>query len=165
MKTLALLILVSLLSAAEPEHDPCEDITLTTIEMYGIDAQQIPMPEEYIAHVCTVCREYTLDPAVLFGIMWQESRFTPDAIGDNGQSFGILQIKRKWHEERIQRLGVTDLTDEWQEIYVACDYLAEIRETHPDIHQMLTIYRYGDLNITGEDYAAIVLGKAEEFRK
>lgn len=158
---IAALILVAVLAATEPEHDPGRSMA----ELYGIEASAVPMDPAYVEHVCTVCADYELDPAVLFAMMWQESRFQSDAVGDHGQSFGILQIKRKWHEERIARLGVTDLTDEWQEIYVACDYLAEIRETYPSIRQMLTVYRYGDLNVTGEDYAGTVLTQAEEYRK
>lgn len=165
MNAMPLLILTGLLLVTEPEHDPAEPVLETTVEMYGIDVDAVPMDPEYVSHVCEVCESYMLDPAILFAMMWQESRFNPDAVGDHGQSFGILQIKRKWHEERIQRLGVTDLFSEWQEIYVACDYLAEIRETYPNYRQMLTVYRYGDLNVTGEDYAGTVLAKAEEFRK
>lgn len=165
MNAMPLLILTGLLLVTEPEHDPAEPVVETTVEMYGIDADAVPMDPEYVSHVCEVCESYMLDPAILFAMMWQESRFTPDAVGDHGQSFGILQIKRKWHEDRIQRLGVTDLMNEWQEIYVACDYLAEIRETYPSYRQMLTVYRYGDLNVTGEDYAGTVLAKADEFRK
>ena len=165
MNAMPLLILTGLLLVTEPEHDPAEPVVETTIEMYGINAEAVPMNLDYVEHVCEVCMEYELDPAVLFAMMWQESRFTPNAVGDHGQSFGILQIKRRWHEDRIRRLGVTDLMNEWQEIYVACDYLAEIRETYPSIQQMLTVYRYGDLTVTGEDYAGTVMAKAEEFRR
>lgn len=162
---ISVLLLAALLSVAEPEHDPSVDVVATTISMYGIDAETLPLDPMYVEHVCEVCRAYILDPAVLFGMMWQESRFQPQVVGDHGRAIGILQIQPRWHGERMQRLGVTDLADEWQAIYVACDYLAEIREKHPDIREMLTIYRYGDLNVVGEDYAGLVMQKADVFRQ
>ena len=152
----------------EPEHDP-ETIAAEMAEAgiypeYDIDPEAIPLDPLYVEYVCEVCREYTMDPAVLFGMMYQESRFRSEVVGDHGKAFGILQVQPRWHQERMQRLGVTDLTDPWQAIWVACDYLAEIREDHPDIRQMLTIYRYGTLEVSGEDYAGIVLEQAETYR-
>lgn len=163
--SIALLLLTAMLAITEPEHDPAEDITRATVEMYDIDAEKIPLNADYIAYVCGVCQEYTIDPAVIFGIAYQESRFRADVTGDSGKAKGMYQIQQRWHEDRMERLGVTDLYDERQAVRVACDYLAEIREEHPDIRQMLTVYRYGDLTVRGEDYATIVLQKAEEFRK
>lgn len=149
---IAVLLLTALLAITEPEH------------AIG-PAYDTPLPEAYESYVCEVCAEYGLDPAVVFAVMWQESRFQADAIGDHGQSHGIMQIKRCWHEERIRRLGVNDLLDEWQAVWVGCDYLAELIGAYGSYRDALTAYRYGDLTITGEDYAGIVLRKAEEIRQ
>lgn len=149
---IAMLILAAILSVAEPEHEPAQ----------GYD---VPLPAEYIEHVTTVALEYGLDPAWIFGIAYQESRFRPDVTGDSGKAEGMYQIQPRWHQERMQRLGVTNLYDEWQAVYVACDYLSEVLGEYGDIRTALTVYRYGCPTISGEDYAAIVLQKADEIRK
>ena len=168
---LALLVAVAVAASSalpkEPEHDPATR-TADMAEM-GITSgdtavtYDIPLSDEFQAYVTEVCDSYGLDVRIVYGVMWQESRFTPDAIGDHGQSFGMCQIKRKWHEDRIARLGVTDLLDPYQNVLVACDYLSELLGAYGDYRSALTAYRYGDLVITGEDYASVVMTKAYSF--
>lgn len=59
-------------------------------------------------------------------IAYVESRYTTDLIGDDGLSFGMMQINTKWHTGRMEALGVTDLTDPVQCAMVAIDYLKEL---------------------------------------
>ena len=112
-----------------------------------------------------VCEEYGIDLRVMLAICWQESRFQPEVIGDNGQSFGLCQIKRKYHEERIARLEVTNLLDARQCFLVGCDFMAELLEMFGDYHSALTYYRYGTLTATGEPYADMVMERANSFEE
>ena len=69
------------------------------------------------------------DPSAFCAVMaiaYTESRFTPDLVGDDGLSFGMMQINTKWHTGRMEALGVTDLTDPVQCAMVAIDYLKEL---------------------------------------
>lgn len=69
------------------------------------------------------------DPALFCAVMaiaWTESRFQPDTVGDDGNSLGMMQINTKYHRERMEALGITDLTDPIQSAIVAADYLKEI---------------------------------------
>ena len=61
-------------------------------------------------------------------IAYNESRFTPDLLGDDGKSIGMMQINTRWHTGRMEALGVTDLTDPVQSARVAIDYLKELEE-------------------------------------
>lgn len=181
MNILLALMLVSAL-ITEPEHDPAtraadmalfaaqiaetaagEELPAQTAESHTA-AYNVPLEPEYIEHVVSVCGEYGLDPAVVLAVMWQESRFQADVVGDHGTSFGIMQVKPRWHQERMDRLGVTDLCDPWQAVWVGCDYLAELLQEDGTYRTALTLYRYGELKVSGEDYAGIVLAKAEEIR-
>lgn len=165
---LAVLLMVSALSGAEPEHDP-ETRTRDMAEMAGMaaaEAYETPLAPEYAAYVVEVCEGYGLDPAVVFGVMQQESGFRTAAVGDNGKALGIMQVQPRWHADRMARLGVTDLLDEWQAVWVGCDYLAELLEEHGgDYRTALTVYRYGTTAATAEDYAGIVLRNAENIRR
>ena len=58
-----------------------------------------------------------------------ETDFMADLTGDNGGSVGMFQINTKWHTDRMERLGVTDLTDPVQCAAVALDYLQELART------------------------------------
>lgn len=168
---LLLAVVVSGSAVTEPEHDPAS--RKADMAEFGIVADvaeepevqktphyDIPLSDVYQDYVEEVCAVYGLDARVIYGIAYQESRFTADAVGDHGQSFGMYQCKRKCHEDRIARLGVNNLLDEWQSIWVCADHLSELLGTYGNYRDALTAYRYGDLNVTGEDYAGVVLGVA-----
>lgn len=57
-----------------------------------------------------------------------ETHFDPEAIGDGGKSLGLMQINIRWQADRIEALGITDLTDYQQNVAVALDYIAWIAE-------------------------------------
>ena len=59
-----------------------------------------------------------------------ESEFRLDLQGDNGQSLGMMQINTRWHTDRMEALGVTDLTDPVQCAAVAIDYLQELESRY-----------------------------------
>lgn len=66
----------------------------------------------------------------VMAIAWTESRYQTDAIGDSGNSVGMMQINTRWNTDRIERLGVTDLTDPVQSAMVAVDLLRELAEIY-----------------------------------
>lgn len=60
-----------------------------------------------------------------------------------------MQISSAWHQERMERLGVTDLKNPFGNILVGVDYLAELAEAvhgnrtaTPDA-DVLAAYNYG----------------------
>lgn len=54
----------------------------------------------------------------------QESRCNPDAF--NGVCRGIIQVAKKWHSDRMERLNVEDLSDPYGCVLVAADFLNEL---------------------------------------
>lgn len=65
----------------------------------------------------------------VMAIAWKESLYQTDTIGDGGDSIGMMQINTRWNTDRMERLGVTDLTDPVQSAMVAVDLLRELAET------------------------------------
>ena len=59
----------------------------------------------------------------IMAIAKRESLFKLDAKGDKGRSIGMMQINVKWQRDRIERLGITDLTDPIQNVTVGMDYI------------------------------------------
>lgn len=132
----------------------------------------VPLDEEVQRHIIRLCDESGIPPAVIIAMAHRESRFTPDIIGDNGNAYGLLQIWPKWHGDRMERLGVTDLLDPCQNVTVAVDLLAELLEQDKGLAWALMAYNAGpsranELYSEGKvsEYAASVLASAETFEE
>ena len=93
-----------------------------------------------------VCDQENRLFCTVMAIAWTESRYQTDAIGDGGSSIGMMQINTRWSSERMERLGVTDLTDLVQNAMVAVDLLRELMEVyHLEIgsHDLALFYNMG----------------------
>lgn len=90
----------------------------------------VPLDIELQAHIINECSTCDIDPAIIFAMIDKESDFRSDVIGDGGESFGLLQIKQKFHQDRMDRLAVTDLLNPYQNVVVAIDYLEELRDRY-----------------------------------
>ena len=97
--------------------------------------------QEYIAEICTQYDSVSL-PLVL-AIIQRETNYDADAIGDNGNSLGLMQIQPQWHESRMERLGVTDLLNPYQNVTVGIDILAECIGKYETLEEALTVYNAG----------------------
>lgn len=100
------------------EEEPC---SLMVDTFYPV-----PLDIELQAHIINECSAYDIDPAIIFAMIDKESDFDSEAVGDGGSSFGLLQIKQKFHQERMERLAVTDLLNSYQNVVVGIDYLGEL---------------------------------------
>lgn len=96
----------------------------------------VPLDEETQRTIYEMCGE---DPALFCTVMAiakKETRFDADAVGDGGKSIGMMQIHTYWQMDRIDRLGITDLTDPAQNAEVAIDFLwwlaYRLAPEHPD---------------------------------
>lgn len=128
---------------------------------YALEGQEV---EEISARVG---EEFGICPELLQAVAWQESRYQEDA--EAGGCSGLMQVAGKWHQERMGRLGVTDLHDPEGNMRVAADYLAELFARYEDIGMVLMAYngdsRAGEYQETGElsGYAAAVLEKSYQL--
>jgi hypothetical protein len=127
--------------------------------------------QDYILVMCAECDTCDLDPAIITAMIWKESEFDTNAIGDNGNSLGLMQVQPRWHSERMEKLNATDLLDPYQNIRVGIDYLVELYSINDDIQWVLMAYNGGptyanNLRSSGlvSDYALEVLDKAEELK-
>ncbi len=103
-----------------------------------VQAKTIDVPEEVVEISEELGGQYNICPEVIQAICYKESRFQADAEG--GGCVGIMQVAPKWHKERMDRLGVTDLTDMRQNMTVAVDYLSELSADGTDIAEALMRY-------------------------
>lgn len=96
--------------------------------------------QEYIFQTC---ESYNISSYLVLAMIEQESQYTEDSVGDNGNSYGLMQIQPKWHQARMDKLNVTDLLDPEQNILVGCDFLAELFEHYDDVGFVLLNYNGG----------------------
>ena len=125
----------------------------------------VPLDAELQFHIIGLCEEHHIDPSIVMAMIWKESRFHADSVGDGGNSFGLMQIQPRWHSKRMEKLGCADLLDPHQNVVVGIDYLAQsIRRYDGDVAKALVAYNQGHYNGTVTAYAKSVLAKAEELR-
>lgn len=123
----------------------------------------VPLTKELQAHIFAECEKHGIDPAIVIAMCYRESSYDAAAIGDNGRSFGLMQIQKRYHEERMKRLGVTDLLDPMQNVTVGIDFLAELLEKYGDVEKALTAYNRGHYAGTITQYAKAVMEEAERL--
>lgn len=135
--------------------------TVTEPETTAPERYDIPLPEDLQDYLIATAHSYGLDPALVIAVIWRESCYQVDAVGDDGQAIGLMQIQPRWHRERMDQLGVTDLGDPRSNILVGCDILAEMIGQY-GVTGGLTYYRWGRSDGDGA-YAAEVLAYADEL--
>ena len=139
-----------------------ETATEAPTETTAPERYDIPLADDLQDYLIGTARSYGLDPALVIAVIWRESCYQVDAVGDAGQAIGLMQIQPRWHGDRMDRLGVTDLEDPRSNILVGCDILAEVIGQY-GVTGGLTYYRWGRVDADGA-YAAEVLQYVETMK-
>ncbi len=95
-------------------------------------------------YIISLCEENGIDPSIMIAMAWVESGHRVNAIGDSGNSLGLLQIMPRWNYDRMKRLECDDLLDPYQNITVGIDILTEKLNRFGDISMALMAYNAGD---------------------
>ena len=150
-------------AAPAPTIEPQEDMENENISKALYDSgyfrYDVPLDDETQAFLRAACDESGVPYELALAVIRKESAFQ-NIIGDNGDSVGYMQIQPRWHKERMERLGVTDLRDPFSNFRVGCDYLAELLERYP-LEDALTAYNSGSPG--NSDYAKDVISYMEDF--
>lgn len=93
--------------------------------------------DDLYQYIIDVCDDYDISPELICSVIWHESRWKNV---NNGDCIGLMQISSKWHEDRMNKLGVTDLSEPKQNILVGIDFLAELFEDYEDPYLVLMLY-------------------------
>ena len=107
----------------------------------------VPLDYDLQVYIIQTCEELNIDAAVVMAMIFFESSYQADAIGDGGDSLGLMQIQPEWQKERMERLDVTNLLHPYQNVTVGIDYLAELMDKHNGNTEMALIeYNAGQPN-------------------
>lgn len=124
------------------EEDPneSEKIEQALVEQ-GYFRDDVPLSYEEQDFLHTACQESGVPYALALAVIERETGFR-NVVGDDGASCGYMQVQERWHWDRMERLGVTDLMHPFGNFRVGCDYLAELLEKYPT-QEALTAYNSG----------------------
>lgn len=132
----------------------------------------VPLSTDLQDHIFTVCEERNIDPSIIVAMIQRESSFRPSTIGDGGASLGLMQIQPKWHQERANQLGCSDLMDPYQNITVGVDLFSDLLKCRNSIEWALMAYNGGPSYANNKarngvltDYARAVLNNSKKLEK
>ena len=141
-------------TVAEPTYNLCD----------------IPLDAELQIWVFDYCKDKKLNPYLIFAMCERESQYKADAVGDSGRSLGIMQIQEQWHQERMDRLGCTDLLNPYQNVTVGIDILIDLYSKCNDTAWVLMAYNggeaYANRNYSAgniSEYARYIMTRAGEM--
>ena len=149
-----------------------EAITLpAVIEMPEL-MYDVPLSADLQKHIKDLCDRYGVDMPLILAIIGQESNYKAGAVGDGGSSIGLMQIQPQYHQARMDRLGVMDLSDPYQNVEVGIDLIAELMDENKGTEWAVTAYNAGaaaaDYNRAigvRSEYAEGVLQLMEEIER
>ena len=127
----------------------------------GYFRSDIPLDGDTQAFLHAACEESGVEYTLVLAVIYVETGFR-NVSGDDGDSLGYMQIQPKWHRARMERLGVSDLTDPFGNFRVGCDYLSELLSGHTE-EEALTAYNTGRYGKSA--YADRVLSYKETLEK
>lgn len=103
---------------------------------------QVPLSSALKKHIILECDKYQIPPIVIFAMIWRETEYgcyraTYDPVidryerlGDNGKSYGIMQIQQHYYEDEMAQLGLTDLKDNFQNVTLGIFLMNKLIETY-----------------------------------
>lgn len=132
------------------------------------------LPEKMQIYIRCLCKQYDVPYALVLAMIERESGYVFDAVGDDENSIGYMQVYEKWHIDRMERLGVNDLKNPYQNVLVGIDYLAELIEKYGTIQDALATYNYGaagarkhlwNKGIYMYEYNSTIMNRMEEIKE
>ena len=112
---------------------------------------------------------YCVSEELLIAMIEVESSGNPNA--KNGDCKGLMQVSERWHKDRMERLGVTDIYDPYGNILIGTDYLMELANRYGDITYVLDKYNgnskadYNNENGIVSEYANKILTRSEKLER
>lgn len=99
-----------------------------------------------------------VDPAIVKAIIMEESGGNPNALGDNGESIGLMQIQPKHHKKRMEELGIVSLFDPQENVILGCSILSDLYDKYGNYYDALSVYNSGNTE-DGKAYAERILNR------
>lgn len=152
-------------------QEPIESLPISEFQAFT-PLESVPLDAALQEYIYGVCEDYGVDFELVLAMIGQESEYNHCELGDDGESYGLMQVMKSQHEDRMERLKVTDLYDPYENVLVGIDYMAECLNKYPKVASALTVYNAGERGankyyfsqgIDGNDYANKVMERWEKL--
>lgn len=141
------------------DHMENEKIEAGLVEQ-GYYRDDVPLSYELQDFLQTACSEFGIRHELALAVIETETGFN-NLVGDNGNSIGYFQIQPRWCGALMAEIGVTDLTEPYQNFRTGCAILRQWLDKYGNERDALTAFNSGH---PGESaYAASVLKMAEKW--
>lgn len=132
----------------------------------------VPLDIDLQIYIITQSEAHGIHPSIIFAMIEKESTYRAEVLGDNGNSYGLMQIQPRWNKDRMDKLGVTDLLDPFQNVTVGIDLMGELFNDYGDIGKALMAYNMGApaanknirKGICSSSYSRAVMERSEEIK-
>lgn len=131
------------------------------------------LPEIVQIYTYCTCKQYKVDYATILAMIEVESGYQWNATA--GEATGYMQIIPEYHTERMNKIGVQNVNNPYQNIRTGIDCMAELLEKYKNnYHKALTAYRWGPTGAERKyfskrkytcEYAETVLEKASRIKE
>lgn len=131
------------------------------------------LPEVVQIYTYCTCKQYEVDYTTILAMIEAESGYQWDATADDAT--GYMQIIPEYHKERMNKIGVQNVDNPYQNIRTGVDCMAELLKKYQNnYHKALTAYRWGptgaERNYFSQkkytcEYAEAVLEKASRIKR
>ena len=138
-------------NSTQPPTEPFEDVKYF----------DVPLEEDLQNYSFKLCDENSIDPALVIAMIYREASYNPATIGDNGKSFGLMQIQPKWHQWRMDKLNCPNLLDPYQNVTVGIDFLSDLFGRGKSVEWVLMAYNGGPSYADKKEAAGEVSGYAK----
>ena len=136
------------------------------------EMNQTYINEQYVTYVEEICEEYNICPELIIAIIESESDGRAGVISKSG-AVGLMQVVPKWHTDRMERLGVTNIYDPYSNILVGVDYISELANKYYEVPTVLMCYNEGEYGTAIEraergefsEYAKKIMRRAEKLQE
>lgn len=156
-------IMESRLIVPEVTPVPAPEATTNCSQLSEWTRYPVPLDDDLQRFIEDLCKEYEVPSSLVMAVIETESNYDPMCVGDEGHSYGLMQIWEECHHERCKRLGAYNLLDPRQNVLVGIDILAElIDHFEGDIEMALSFYN-GSGGVVPNTYAHIVITRAEQL--
>lgn len=158
---------------AKPIEEPAEPVAIVLDELPEPETWDVPLEKDLQLFIADLCEEMSIEPELVLAIIENESQWNPEAVGDGGRSFGLMQVQRWCHKDRMNRLGCDDLLNPYENVVVGIDILSEKLEKYGDVEKALCAYNAGDAGaerlyfskgIYSSEYSRKVVERCQELK-
>lgn len=101
-------------------------------------------PEIMQIYTYCLCKHEGVSYPLIVAMIERESEYKFDAVGDDGRSFGYMQINVAANTDRIEESGCTNMLNPYQNVRVGIGLMKDLIEKYGTIQDALTAYNYGE---------------------